>query len=170
MLKKLSTISVNPSMGKPNFGAQSLVGKSFLCKRPKVLTVERNFCQKLDTPSTPSPPSPQISNITIDDFMKIDIRVGKIITAEHVPNAEKLLKLTVDIGEAKPRTVFSGIKQTHAPETLIGKTTLLLANLQPRKMRFGISEGMILAAGTEDGKQVFLTTTDNEANVGLRVR
>ncbi len=85
--------------------------------------------------------------ISIDDFAKIDLRIAKIVHAEPVVEANKLLKLTLDIGEAQTRKVFAGIKEAYQPEDLIGKYTVMVANLEPRKMRFGLSEGMVLAAG-----------------------
>lgn len=91
---------------------------------------------------------PESNLITIDDLAKIDLRVGKVLKAEEVPGAAKLLKLTIDDG-SRQRTVFAGIKLAYSPESLIGKNLLLVANLTPRKMKFGISEGMILAAGDE---------------------
>ena len=86
------------------------------------------------------------NHFSIDDFSKVDLRVAKIVNAEHVEGAEKLLKLTLDIGEEKPRTVFAGIKSAYDPEKLKGRMTVMVANLAPRKMKFGMSEGMVLAA------------------------
>ena len=86
---------------------------------------------------------------SIDDFSKVDLRVARIVNAEHVEGAEKLLKLTLDIGEEKPRTVFAGIKSAYDPEKLKGRMTVMVANLAPRKMKFGMSEGMVLAASGE---------------------
>ena len=85
--------------------------------------------------------------ITIDDFMKVDLRVARIISAESIPEADKLLKLTVDIGN-ETRTIFAGIKSAYDPAQLEGRLTVVVANLKPRKMRFGTSEGMVLAAGS----------------------
>jgi methionyl-tRNA synthetase len=106
--------------------------------------------------------------IQIDDFAKLDLRIGKIIRAEFMPEAEKLLKLTIDIG-AEIRTVFAGIKSAYKPEDLEGRLTLVLANLAPRKMRFGTSEGMVLAAGP-GGKDIFVLTPDSGAVAGMRVK
>ena len=105
--------------------------------------------------------------ITIDDFAKIDLRIAKIINAEQVEGAEKLLKLTLDIG-SETRTVFAGIKSAYAPETLIGRLTVMVANLAPRKMKFGLSEGMVLAAG--DGGGIYLLAPDSGAQPGMRVK
>lgn len=107
--------------------------------------------------------------IGIDDFMKVDLRVAKIVNAEHVEGAEKLLKLTLDIGEERPRTVFAGIKSAYDPEKLKGRMTVMVANLAPRKMKFGMSEGMVLAAsGEEPG--LFILSPDEGAQPGMRVK
>ncbi|ALG66888.1 methionine--tRNA ligase [Beggiatoa leptomitoformis] len=106
--------------------------------------------------------------INYDDFAKIDLRIAKIVNAEQVDGAEKLLKLTLDIGEDMPRTVFAGIKSAYAPEALIGRFTVMVANLAPRKMRFGLSEGMVLAAG--DGSGLWILSPDTGAQAGMRVK
>ncbi|MEO8332066.1 MAG: methionine--tRNA ligase, partial [Gallionella sp.] len=107
--------------------------------------------------------------IGIDDFMKIDLRVARIVNAEHVEGAEKLLKLTLDIGEEKPRTVFAGIKSAYDPEKLKGRMTVLVANLAPRKMKFGLSEGMVLAASGE-APGLFILSPDDGAQPGMRIK
>ena len=124
--------------------------------------------------SIPAEPVTQLSldplrpNITIDDFAKIDLRIAKIVNAEAVPEAEKLLKLTLDIG-GQTRQVFAGIKAAYAPESLIGKYTVMVANLEPRKMRFGVSEGMVLAAGP-GGKDLWILEPHTGAEPGMRVK
>jgi methionyl-tRNA synthetase len=108
------------------------------------------------------------SEISIDEFTKIDLRVARIARAEHVEGADKLLKLTLDL-RGETRTVFAGIKSAYAPESLEGKLVVLVANLAPRKMKFGVSEGMILAAsGEEPG--IFLISPDGGAQPGMRVK
>ena len=107
--------------------------------------------------------------ISIDDFSKIDLRVAKIINAEHVEGAEKLLKLTLDIGEENPRTVFAGIKSAYDPAKLIGRMTVMVANLAPRKMKFGMSEGMVLAA-SGDAPGLFILSPDDGAQAGMKVK
>jgi|WetSurMetagenome_2_1015567.scaffolds.fasta_scaffold00709_17 methionyl-tRNA synthetase len=107
--------------------------------------------------------------ISIDDFAKIDLRVAHIVNAEHVEGAEKLLKLTLDIGEAQPRTVFAGIKSAYDPETLKGRMTVMVANLAPRKMKFGLSEGMVLAASGET-PGLFILSPDAGAQPGMRIK
>ncbi|HEV8096289.1 MAG TPA: methionine--tRNA ligase [Burkholderiales bacterium] len=108
------------------------------------------------------------TEITIDDFNKLDLRVAKIVKAEHVDGADKLLKLTLDLG-GTTRTVFAGIKSAYAPEKLEGQLTVLVANLAPRKMKFGISEGMVLAASGE-GPGIYLVSPDAGAAPGMRVK
>ncbi|MDP2827880.1 MAG: methionine--tRNA ligase [Sulfuricellaceae bacterium] len=107
--------------------------------------------------------------ISIEDFSKIDLRIAKIINAEHVEGAEKLLRLTLDIGEEKTRNVFAGIKSAYAPEKLIGRHTVMVANLAPRKMKFGLSEGMVLAA-SGDAPGLFILSPDEGAEAGMRVK
>ena len=96
-------------------------------------------------------PEPVAPEISFNDFVKADLRVAQVVAAEIVEGSDKLLRLTLDIGEAKPRNVFAGIRSSYAPETLIGKQVVMIANLPPRKMRFGISEGMVLASTDPDG-------------------
>ncbi|MDR3410166.1 MAG: methionine--tRNA ligase [Formivibrio sp.] len=105
--------------------------------------------------------------ISIDDFMKIDLRVAKIIDAKAVEGADKLVSLTLDIG-SETRHVFAGIKSAYKPEDLIGRMTVMVANLAPRKMKFGLSEGMVLAAGGDGG--LYILTPDEGAKPGMRVK
>lgn len=106
--------------------------------------------------------------ISIDDFAKIDLRVVKIVKAEHVEGAEKLLRLELDLG-GETRQVFAGIKSAYQPEDLVGRFTVMVANLAPRKMRFGESQGMVLAAGP-GGKDLWILTPDQGAEPGMRVK
>ena len=106
--------------------------------------------------------------ISIDDFMKIDLRVATIVSAEPVEAADKLLKLTIDLG-GETRTVFAGIKSAYRAQDLVGRQLVAVANLAPRKMRFGVSEGMILAAGP-GGSDIFLLAVDDGASPGMRVK
>jgi methionyl-tRNA synthetase len=106
--------------------------------------------------------------VSIEDFAKIDLRVARIVAADHVEGAEKLLKLTLDLGEGT-RTVFAGIKSAYDPAQLVGRHAVVVANLAPRKMRFGTSEGMILAASGE-GPGIFLVAPDSGAQPGMRVK
>ena len=109
------------------------------------------------------------TTISIDDFTRIELRIARIENAEPVEGADKLLKLTLDLGELGKRQVFAGIKSQYAPESLIGRLTVVVANLAPRKMRFGLSEGMVLAASHGDGKP-FLLSPDSGAEPGMRVK
>ncbi|MEK8045090.1 methionine--tRNA ligase [Ideonella margarita] len=111
--------------------------------------------------------------IKIDDFTKVDLRIAKIVKAEHVEGSDKLLRLTLDVGEGRLRNVFSGIKSAYQPEALEGKLTVMVANLAPRKMKFGISEGMVLAASHADEKAnpgIFVLEPFPGAQPGMRVR
>jgi methionyl-tRNA synthetase len=123
---------------------------------------------------------PLAAEIGIDDFAKVDLRIAKIVLAEAVPGSDKLLKLTLDAGEGldaqglpRLRTVFSGIKSAYTPDQLTGKFTVLVANLAPRKMKFGVSDGMVLAASHADEKQhpgLYVLEPWPGATPGLRVR
>lgn len=123
---------------------------------------------------TAAPVAPQTSvdpiadTITIDDFAKLDLRIARIISAEHVEGADKLLKLQLDLG-SEQRQVFAGIKAAYQPEQLVGRLTVMVANLAPRKMKFGMSEGMVMAAGP-GGSEIFLLSPDDGATPGMRVK
>ncbi len=128
-----------------------------------------------------APPAPKVvpggedlaPEIKIDDFSKVDLRIAKIVKAEHVEGSDKLLRLTLDAGEGRLRNVFSGIKSAYQPEQLEGKLTVMVANLAPRKMKFGISEGMVLAASHADEKAnpgIFVLEPFPGAQPGMRVR
>jgi methionyl-tRNA synthetase len=121
--------------------------------------------------ATPAPPTAAADSgtISIDDFTKIDLRIARIVNAEHVAGADKLLKLTLDVGEGRERTVFAGIKSAYDPAQLIGRLTPMVANLAPRKMKFGLSEGMVLAASGE-GPGIFLLAPDSGAVPGMKVK
>jgi methionyl-tRNA synthetase len=111
--------------------------------------------------------------ITIDDFVKIDLRVARIVNCEHVEGSTKLLRLTLDVGEGRHRNVFSGIKSAYEPAQLIGRLTALVANLAPRKMKFGVSEGMVLAASHADDNVdagIYLLDPASGAQPGMRIR
>ena len=115
--------------------------------------------------------APAVENptISIDEFAKVDLRIARVVEARPVEGADKLVQLLLDVGECGQRTVFAGIKAAYAPEALTGRLVVLVANLAPRKMRFGLSEGMVLAAsGTESG--VFLLKADDGATPGMRVK
>ncbi len=109
-----------------------------------------------------------LPRISIEDFGRLDLRVARVVSADVVDGADKLLKLTVDLGTER-RTVFAGIRQAYEPERLVGRMTVVVANLEPRKMRFGVSEGMVLAAGP-GGKDIFLLSPDAGAEPGMKVK
>jgi methionyl-tRNA synthetase len=111
---------------------------------------------------------PLLPTITYEDFAKVDLRIVRITAAEHVPGADKLLRLVLDVG-GESRTVLAGIRTAYDPESLIGRFTVMVANLEPRKMRFGTSEGMLLAAGP-GGKDIWLLSADDGAKPGMRVQ
>jgi methionine--tRNA ligase beta chain len=130
-----------------------------------------------EPPATEQPVPPGGSaigaSISIDDFVKIDLRIAKIVDASEVDGSDKLLKLTLDAGEGRHRVVFSGIKASYAPQDLVGRHTVLVANLAPRKMKFGLSEGMVLAASHADEKAhpgIYLLDPDSGAQPGMRVK
>jgi methionyl-tRNA synthetase len=111
---------------------------------------------------------PLEAECTIDDFAKVDLRVARVVAAEDVPDARKLLKLTLSLGGETTKTVFAGIKEAYKPEDLLGRLVVCVANLAPRKMKFGVSEGMVCAAGP-GGSDVFVITVDDGAVPGQRV-
>ena len=119
-------------------------------------------------PNSPLSQDPISAEINYDEFAKVDLRVAKIVAAQHVDGADKLLQLTLDLG-GETRNVFAGIKSAYTPEELEGKLTVMVANLAPRKMRFGMSEGMVLAAGP-GGSDLFILNPDDGAEAGMRVK
>jgi methionyl-tRNA synthetase len=130
------------------------------------------------TPTTEQPAaveadteSDEDMSISIDDFTKVDLRVVRILEAEHVEGADKLLRLVLALDESgeETRQVFAGIKAAYDPSTLVGRLTVMVANLAPRKMRFGMSEGMVLAASDDEGGP-FLLSPDDGARPGMRVK
>jgi methionyl-tRNA synthetase len=111
--------------------------------------------------------------ITIDDFARIDLRIARIVQCEAVEGSTKLLRLTLDVGEGRMRNVFSGIASAYQPQALVGKLTVVVANLAPRKMKFGVSEGMVLAASHADEKSapgIHVLEPWHGAQPGMRVR
>jgi methionyl-tRNA synthetase len=140
---------------------------------PKQLDALLDVPEEAETAAAPPGGEALAATIGIDDFAKIDLRIAKIVKAEAVEGSTKLLRLTLDIGEDKPRNVFSGIASTYKPEELTGKLTVMVANLAPRKMKFGTSEGMVLAASHADEKAypgLYVLEPWPGAVPGLRVR
>jgi methionyl-tRNA synthetase len=126
------------------------------------------------------PPAPVVlpggeaiaDTIDIKDFIKVDLRIAKIVSCEAVEGSDKLLRLSLDAGEGRLRQVFSGIKSAYQPDDLIGKLTVLVANLAPRKMRFGVSEGMVLAASHADDtvdQGIYILEPYPGAQPGMRI-
>jgi methionyl-tRNA synthetase len=109
----------------------------------------------------------EAATIGLEQFLKVDLRVARVIEAGFVEGADKLLRLRLDVGDEE-RVVFSGIRGTYEPQSLVGKLVVLVANLQPRKMRFGVSQGMVLAASGKD-EGVFLLSPDSGAKPGMKV-
>jgi methionyl-tRNA synthetase len=126
-----------------------------------------NEKHKEDKQKGANEPSEKIDEIDFDAFARVDLRIARIANAEHVEGADKLLKLTLDLGD-ESRTVFAGIKAAYQPEQLIGKMTVMVANLKARKMKFGMSEGMVLAAGP-GGEELYLLEPHEGAKPGMKV-
>jgi methionyl-tRNA synthetase len=139
-------------------------------KHIEAMTEANKETMQTTPPPAAAPVVAEESNyISIDDFTKVDLRIARIVDAAHVEGAEKLLQLTLDIGEDKPRNVFAGIKSAYDPASLKGRLTVMVANLAPRKMKFGMSEGMVLAASDERGGP-FILSPDSGAEPGMRVK
>ncbi|MCP5090800.1 MAG: methionine--tRNA ligase subunit beta, partial [Gammaproteobacteria bacterium] len=140
--------------------------------KPLLTRVEPDQVQRMIEQSRESAPVPeektQDESISIEDFMKVDLRIARIDAAEAVEGADKLLALTLDVGDSQ-RQVFAGIKAAYEAQSLVGRHVILVANLAPRKMRFGVSEGMVLAAGP-GGEEIFLLSPDDGAKPGMRVK
>ncbi len=148
---------------------------------PLMQRVDRDKVEKMISESKETQAEPQTQGaasdpvveavaeqVTIDEFAKLDLRVAKVVEAKHVEGADKLLQLTLDIGSER-RNVFAGIKHAYQPEELVGRHVVMVANLAPRKMRFGISEGMVLGAGPGGG-EIFVVSPDDGAAPGMRVK
>ncbi|MCK4705465.1 MAG: methionine--tRNA ligase subunit beta, partial [Gammaproteobacteria bacterium] len=158
---------------------QPLLNHSINKFKPLITRIEQEQTDAMTEDSTENMPVAEVATgpladdpisdeIQFDDFAKIDLRIARIIKAEHVDGADKLLQLTLDLG-GQSKNVFAGIKSAYKPEDLEGKLTVMVANLTPRKMRFGLSEGMVLAAGP-GGKDLFILNPDDGAEPGMRVK
>ncbi len=175
-------IEENPAWQSRNFRQHRIGAYQHLSGRVEEKQLDALFDDK-PAALTPSPsPLPSLpvaegkssgaaadAPITIDDFAKVDLRIARIVNAEHVEGADKLLKLTLDVGKLGTRQVFAGIKSAYDPTTLIGRHTVVVANLAPRKMKFGISEGMVLAA-SGDTAGLYLLSPDSGAQPGMKVK
>ncbi len=147
--------------------------KASLAPTAEVAAADAKKTAKAEAPAEKKAAAPAGDGLcSIDDFMKIDLRIALIANAEHVEGADKLVRLTLDIGEEKTRNVFAGIKAAYDPAQLIGRLTVMVANLAPRKMKFGLSEGMVMAASDPDGKTpgIYLLSPDAGAQPGMRVK
>src|SRR6202000_2355548 len=122
-----------------------------------------------DTATLAAAESVEGNLISIDEFLRVDLRVARISAAEFITGADKLLRLRLDVGELGEREIFAGIRAAYDPATLVGRLIVVVANLEPRKMRFGTSEGMMLAAGP-GGKEIFALSPDSGAAPGMRVK
>jgi methionyl-tRNA synthetase len=144
--------------------------KKLSAKERKKIEKERRAAEKLaNAPKLREDGNEVIAaEIQFEDFAKVDLRIAKIVKADHVEGADKLLQLTLDIGDGETRNVFSGIKAAYQPEDLEGKLTIVVANLAPRKMKFGLSEGMVLAAGP-GGSDLWILEPHDGAQPGMRV-
>ncbi len=137
--------------------------------KPEIINAMTKEASNTDKPvQSPLQQEPIEAQITIDEFNRIDLRVARVTNAQHVDGADKLLQLTLELGDTQ-RHVFAGIKSAYRPEDLIGRLVVVVANLAPRKMRFGVSEGMVLAAGPGES-EIWLLSPDAGAEPGLRIR
>ena len=134
-------------------------------KEPEIISTAASQFNDSDQPLKDEPLADEIS---FDEFVKVDLRVARVIAAEHVPEARKLLQLTLSLGGNETRNVFAGIKAAYNPDDLVGRLVVMVANLAPRKMKFGLSEGMVVASGS-GGDEVFLLSPDAGAQPGQRV-
>jgi methionyl-tRNA synthetase len=141
---------VEPVVSEPQAAAPASAGASDVATLAAAASVEGNL-------------------ISIDDFLRVDMRVAKVLAADLVPGADKLLKLRIDVGDLGQREIFAGIRAAYDHASLVGRLIVVVANLEPRKMRFGTSEGMMLAAGP-GGKEIFVLSPDSGASPGMRVR
>ncbi len=147
---------------------QPLMTRVDIDKVAAIIEASKENLEKQTQPEKKRQFDPISETISFDDFAKLDLRIGKILKAQPVEGADKLLQLTIDIGD-ETRNIFAGIKSAYQPEQLEGRLTVVVANLAPRKMRFGISEGMVLAAGP-GGKEIWILSPDDGAHPGMRVK
>jgi methionyl-tRNA synthetase len=152
---------------------QKISQYTHLAQRVDRKAVEAMFMDSKETTGKAETPAPKAGaatppTISIGDFQKIDLRVARIVSAAFVDGADKLLKLEVDLGESR-KQVFAGIRSAYQPVSLVGRLVVVVANLEPRQMRFGVSEGMVLAAGP-GGKDIFVVSPDSGAQPGQQVK
>ena len=161
---------LNEKKWKWNDISQPLLGTKIKKFKPLLTRIENEKVEKMMVSSSDDIKNNSSidNNITIDDFLKIDLRVGLITQAEEIEEADKLLKLNIDL-DGESRTIFAGIKSAYKTNELIGRQVVVAANLAPRKMRFGVSEGMVLAAGP-GGEDIFLLSIDEGAKPGMKIK
>ncbi len=161
---------LNEKKWKWNDISQPLLGTKIKKFKPLLTRIENEKVEKMMVSSSDDIKnnSSNDNNITIDDFLKIDLRVGLITQAEEIEEADKLLKLNIEL-DGESRTIFAGIKSAYKTNELIGRQVVVAANLAPRKMRFGVSEGMVLAAGP-GGEDIFLLSVDEGAKPGMKIK
>ncbi len=152
---------------------QPLLGARIQPYEPLASRLDLALVNKLvEAPPAASPPATPASGpdqIDLDAFQRVDLRVARVVAAEQVEGADKLLRLSLDLGESGPRQVFAGIRAAYDPASLVDRLVVVVANLKPRKMRFGVSEGMVLAAGP-GGQDIFLLAPDSGASPGMQVK
>ena len=159
------------ALGQPLHGQSINKFKPLMTRiEEKQVTAMQNAAKEMAAAAkTPAKAAPtQDDVIGIDDFMKVDLRVARVADVQPVEGADKLLQLTLDVGELGTRNVFAGIKSAYEPEQLKDKLVVVVANLAPRKMRFGVSEGMVIAAGNDQG--IYVISPDSGATPGSRVK
>jgi methionyl-tRNA synthetase len=160
--KKLELV-VNESreapQGAPAEGATAPAAAAAAGSAPEVVTEDDGAALAAE---------PLAAECTFEDFGKVDLRVARVVAAEELPEAKKLLKLTLSLGGGNTRTVFAGIKSAYSAQSLVGRLVVMVANLAPRKMKFGVSEGMVIAAGPGE-KEIFVLSPDSGAKPGQRV-
>ncbi len=161
-------VSIKPLLNHSINDFKPLMTRVEADKITAIIEASKENLEKTAAPLKTLAFEPIADTIGFDDFAKLDLRIAKIIKAEHIEGSDKLLQLTVDIGD-ETRNILAGIKSAYAPEDLEGKLTLVIANLAPRKMRFGCSEGMVLAAGP-GGKDIWILSPEAGAVAGLRVK
>jgi len=181
------SLAATPQVGTPVSKFEHMLKRLEEKEINAMLDETREDAQEDETPDTPGPveatsgdndtaaasgqplkDEPLAEEITYDDFMKVDLRVARVIKAEHVEDADKLLRLTLSLGGEETRQVLAGIKNAYTPAELEGRLVIMVANLAPRTMRFGVSQGMITAAGP-GGEEVFMLGIDDGALPGQRV-
>lgn len=168
--------SQEPLLGKAVQPFKRMMDRIQIEELQKMIEESKDSAETADAPPAvtwndsdePLKAEPLAAEISIEDFAKVDLRVARVLAAEHVPEANKLLKLTLSLGGDHTRQVFAGIKAAYKPEDLVGQLVVMVANLAPRKMRFGMSEGMVTAAGA-GGAEVFILRVDEGAKPGHRV-